>query len=229
MKDPLLEQSDEASWQSQVQTLRQALRVTEQSLEQCQQKSSNVIHPNINVTYSALEEFLSIFTKQYVGVIVGVVFSLIFRFFDHAIALRIAKKYNIKQKTIMQAAFPTLICFLQYLLRKRSKDSKLAALLSLLKRNNSVNNNNINSVPQTKPKTDSSQQTSKNNPRRRSSYTTPQPLSSFSSVDTDCDSVFFSDQTETSQTYKTKTKSVVAKYKKTSQVSIKMSPSPKKK
>lgn len=172
-----------------------------------------------------MEEFLAIFTKQYVGLIVGVVFTLIFRFFDQAVALQIAKKYNIKQKTIMQAAFPTLICFLQYLLRKRSKDSKLAALLSLLKRNNSVNNTNNNSSTKPKSKTDSisSQESSKNMPHSRSSYTTPKPLSSFSSVDTDCESVFYSDQTQKSKTCKTNTRSIVAKYKKTSQVSIKMS------
>lgn len=184
-----------------------------------------------NDTYSALEEFLAIFTKQYLGIIVGIVGSLIFRFLDHALALRIAKKYNIKQKTIMQAAFPTLICFLQYLLRKRSKDSKLAALLSLLKRNNSIN---VNEVAESGSDKTSKSQTQ--NPTRLSSYATPKPLSSLSSNESDNESVFFSNykeksksvtlsQVKSSKAKSGQVKSVSAKYRNKSTVSIKMSSS----
>lgn len=117
----------------------------------------------------------------------------------------------------MTFAFPTFICFVQYLLRKRSKDSKLAALLSLLKKQQH------NDSVQTKQTASTNQENvNKSKSNLSQSFSTPRPLSSLSSIDAECDSVFYSTQKKHIKG-ESKSQSASVKYSKKSQVSIKMS------
>lgn len=182
--------------------------MAEKHLSQCQQASQLQIQSKSHDD-SPWEEFVSIFTKQYLGIVVGVVMSLFFRFCDQLYASWFAKKHHIKQKEIMQAAFPTVICLAKYLLRKRSKNSKLAVLLSLLK------------LSSKNAKTPTHLQSTSND--NQSEPRTPKPLSSVSSTDTDLDSVFT--QTKVRQNSKTKSRSVSVRYKKKSTVVLNLNSS----
>lgn len=82
---------------------------------------------------SSLKRFISFLENQYHGIIVGVVGAIAGYLGDRQFASWWAKKNNIKQKTVMKLLFPTFICLIQIWLRKRNKDSKLAAFLSTLK------------------------------------------------------------------------------------------------
>lgn len=204
----------------QIDQLQNELRMAQINLNDCQ---SNHLSTGSKFTsdnaYSALEEFISIFTKQYLGIAVGVCASLVFRFLDQIYASRFAKKHNIRQKNIMTAAFPTFVCFVQYLLRKRKRNSKLAALLSVVK-NIAPTANNENA-----PTVDSSSQ------KTTSQISKPSLMSRFSSVDSDLDSVFNashgqSKDSKQSKQRKRHTQSLGAKYRKNSHVSIAMASSP---
>lgn len=194
---------------NKIDSLQMAFERLEKEVLLCQSIYSQSI--NSSNENSAWEEFKSIFTKQYVGLSIGVVTGLICRFFDQKLASRIAKKYNIRQKEIMKSAFPTFICLLQFLLRSRSKNSKLASLLSLLKKTPKEFETE-NCPPDTNLQSQSKNSNSK-----------PEPLTSFSSVGTDLDSVF-SDAavSKPKVTHKTKSKSVSARYRKKSNVVLKI-------
>lgn len=211
------EQKDVTILRDQIAYLRRALQDTEKNLQNCQHVSVTI--SSKAEVYSALEEFISIFTKQYLGILVGILGSLIFRFFDQKVASRIAKRYNIKQRDVMTFAFPTFVCFVQYLLRKRSKDSKLAALLSILKKQQ---HDDSEQTKQTASPNSNPDKVTKSKSNMSQSFSTPRPLSSFSSVDTDCDSVFYSTHKKQAKG-QSKTQSVSVRYSKKSQVSIKMS------
>lgn len=59
--------------------------------------------------------------------------TLFLSFCDQRCASYYAKKFNIKQKSVMKFMFPTIICMAQIMLRKRNKNSTLANALSGLK------------------------------------------------------------------------------------------------
>lgn len=196
--------------------LRVTLLATESQLKRCQQPTLST-SPHEDVYY-VLEEFISIFTKQYIGLAVGACGAIIFRFLDQKVASRFAKKYNISQKELTKAAFPTLICFVQYILRKRSRNSRLAALLSLVKRQNKTNDQSVSSKSTASSKK-SHMSTPKPLTSKNSHMSTPKPLTSQSSFDSENDSVF-----SPSNTTKTKRsrQSVSARFVKNSHMSIKI-------
>lgn len=202
----------------EISRLQTILSATESKLRQCQQPTLST--SSKEDAYTVLEEFISIFTKQYLGMAVGAIGAIVFRFFDQKVASRLAKKYNIRQKELTKAAFPTLICFVQFLLRKRSRNSKLAALLSVVKNLNDTNKS---------PNRPNSKASLNQSPTRKHSKTspssTPRPLSSFSSIDSEIDSVFHS--SNSSKKSRRSRQSMSARYVKNSHVSINVSTSPK--
>lgn len=121
--------------QEQVRDLNKALQLSEVSRLRCQDMSTSP-SPSFNYSdhKSALEEFLSFFSQQYQGIILGTGSTMIFHSLDQKFALWYARKNNLKQKTIASAWFPTIICLIQLFLRARSKNSKLADALSALKK-----------------------------------------------------------------------------------------------
>lgn len=73
--------------------------------------------------------------------VVTFVVTLFLSFLDQRLASHYAKKYNIKQKAILKVMFPTIICFVQVLLRKRNRKSRLADILSQMK--NSISSQSL--------------------------------------------------------------------------------------
>lgn len=190
--------------------LQSAFERMEKSLLSCQNLPSK--NTDSLIELNAWEEFKSIFTKQYVGLSLGVIMGLIFRFFDQKLASKFAKKYNIKQIEVMKSAFPTFICLVQFLLRSRSKNSKLAALLSIFKKK--ANDE------QPEP---TNGNTSQSHSNCTCSNTPPKPLSSLSSAETDYDNVFSSSVAPKPKlTKRSKSQSVSAQFKKNSNVILKM-------
>lgn len=210
--------------QDEIASLKSALYYQEQNLKFCQDISM-MTKPSKEEHANALDEFIAIFTKQYLGILVGVLAGLLFRFLDQIFASHFAKRHNLRQKEIMQAAFPTFICFMQYLLRRKSKNSKLAALLSHLKQaqteaeNSQIDLSKVAHCPKSKSVT-----------RRQtnSSSSRPAPLSSLSSCNTGCDAVFHSPLSKSKSKRKAKNNSVSVSYKRDSNVVITVSNSPKK-
>lgn len=82
---------------------------------------------------SNFDDFISYLLCQQAGIFMGSGVTLSGYIFDRGFASYCAKKYGIKQKYVSKLLFPTLICIIQILLRKRNKDSKLAAFLSNFK------------------------------------------------------------------------------------------------
>jgi hypothetical protein len=91
--------------------------------------------------------FFEFFFDQYKGILVGSFFSILFYFADQRYAYYYSKKHGIEAKTVAKSLFPTLICLVQVLLRHRNKNSKLALILSLLKKQNP--NAQVDQTPQT--------------------------------------------------------------------------------
>lgn len=89
--------------------------------------------PKSSSRSSVASFFEDLFVNQYEGLTIGCFTSLIVRYGDQRIASRIAKRYSIKQKQLTETIFPTLICLIQIVLRKRSKNSKIADFLSAFK------------------------------------------------------------------------------------------------
>lgn len=76
--------------------------------------------------------------QQY-GLIVGAIVVYICFLIDFQYAAHYAQKNNVKQIGLAKIFLPTIICFIQVQLRKADKNSKLAAILSVLKRPSSPN------------------------------------------------------------------------------------------
>lgn len=82
---------------------------------------------------SNFDDFISYLLCQQGGIFMGSGITLSGYIFDRGFASYCAKKYGIKQKYVSKLLFPTIICIIQILLRKRNKESKLAAFLSNFK------------------------------------------------------------------------------------------------
>lgn len=98
-------------------------------------------------------DILSFLSEQQNGLLVGSFVTFFLSLIDQRLAAYFARKNNIKQKELTKLLFPSLICLIQLILRKRSKESKLADILSMFKSSppqatpNRANNNTVPSTP----------------------------------------------------------------------------------
>lgn len=181
-----------------VETLSNQLAKTQHALFVVEEKLQLCLGQN-KACEQCNSDILSIIYDNPLVLLVGVALALPIQFVDQRLASRFAKKHGIKQKAVLKFLFPTFVCFVQICLRSKSKNSKLANLLSVFKRS----------------KTSVKSRNSRKSRSPTNTISHPTALSSLS----DDDSVFTSPQHQSNR----QRQSFKAKYQKTSTVSINVS------
>lgn len=118
-----------ALYDYQVHYLSQTIFKLESEIFQCKSKLDE------RFNYHSTSDFVN---DQLYGLLVGFA-GLIVYFVDHRCGNYYAKRNNVKLKFLARHFFPTLLCFVQIQLRKRNKNSRLAAFLSDIKKDKNTN------------------------------------------------------------------------------------------
>lgn len=103
---------------------------TEIELKKCKQAAPSTEEDK---SKSKFDDFYFFVNDQFYDLTIGGAIAYVLTMGDQRFASYFSKRNNIRLKALAKFVLPTLICFLQVLLRKRNPNSKLAGLLSTLK------------------------------------------------------------------------------------------------
>lgn len=88
-------------------------------------------------------DWATFLSDQKYGLIFGTIITWFLSSIDQRYAVNYANKHNLKQNVFFKLLCPTLISLIQVKLRKRNKNSRLAAILSILKKSWTISSNSF--------------------------------------------------------------------------------------